>query len=358
MVRSIDMNYNAHEFGTALSLCDRFLKLFPDHPKNTYVQGVQAQIKDKAEETNSGQVVQEIYSSLEDMVREKVATKAVAGVVMPGKRVVGNGGQIWEGAVKEETPDYITLDIASGNNDTRHLKIHKNNVKSIVDIDLNKNNSAKQYPGYQEVRQWVDGDRFAKDLFERVAKKLNLAQADVEKYWKERTSGEYEIDKNGNMIAPKDFSRLLTVDVGPGTFLLYKSGGGNARGGNRQSQLSQAQQNVQQQNQSGWSRNGKQVQTNGGGNGTQGQNGPTAQDIQPLNDTQWWDAASISARVQATMGMVALKFLEPKSTTMYNCPVCGGNGYLVSTLDATGKASYKCCPNCNGNLQLAKLVAK
>lgn len=358
LVRSIDLNYNAHEFGTAKSLAERFMKLFPDHPKNVYVQGLQGMIETKAVETNSGMVVQEIYSQLEDLVREKVATKASQGVVLPGKRIVGNGGQIWEGAVKEETPDHITIAIAAGSNDTKNLKIHKNNIKTIMDVDLNKNNSAKQYPSYQETRQWVDGDRFAKDLFERVAKRLKLPVADVEKYWKERTSGEYEIDKNGNMVAPKDFTRLLSLDVGPGTFLLYKSGGNNQRGGNRQSQLSAAQQQARNQNQGSWSRNGQQVNPTTGGTGANAQQGPDPKDIQPLNETQWWDAAQVSMRVQATMGMVALKFLEPKSTTMYNCPVCSGQGYQVATIDATGKVAYKCCPNCNGNMQLVKLVAK
>ncbi|HTL51801.1 MAG TPA: hypothetical protein VL860_04405 [Planctomycetota bacterium] len=360
LVRQIELNNNAHEYGVAMSLIDRYMKIFPDHHSNTYVTGLKSIIEKMATQSDSASVIQTIYSEMDDLVREKIATKAVQGVVLPGKRVVGVNGQVWDGELKEETDKEIVLVIKNDAGDTKTLRIHKNNVKQSMDIDLNKNNGDKKFIAYQEARQWVDSDRFSKDLFERVGKKLKLTPAKVKEYWDARTGGEYVMDDKGNFIPPKDYTRLLSIDVGGGTFLLYKGGNNNNRGGNRNNaqSLTPAQQAALRQNDSGWSRNGNTVNGTVNGGTTAKQTGPDPKDIQPLNENDWWEQAQVSSRVNAVMGMIALKFLEPKSTTMYTCPVCGGNGYLAATMDASGKTAYKCCPNCNGNMQLVRLVAK
>ncbi len=359
LVRSMNERVNDHDYAGAHADAARFLKLFPDHPMAHYVLKLLGLIDEREEAEQAAEAISGVYAGLPVFIREKVTTSVSTGVTMPGKRVLGTAGQVWQGQVQMETAEFITLLIPTSGGEARPFKIYKTNVLRVQDIQIAPADTGpKVAPTWQVIKSWIESGRMTTELFARVAQKTHLTPDQVKHYWEQRGQVEMVLDTNGKLVIPRDNRRRITIDVGDGSFLLNNMNfmmAGGRRGFFRPPTQSAAQLAASAAQKTTFS--GATGQPGANGATTAAAAGPTPQEIQPLTDTEWWTAANDTDRTEVALGLAAVKMLAIESSTTYTCPTCGGKGYVTS-VDGNGDAVYKCCPTCNGNEQLIKMVGQ
>ncbi|MHC4199399.1 MAG: DnaJ-like cysteine-rich domain-containing protein, partial [Planctomycetota bacterium] len=283
------------------------------------------EIEENIRKTLRRSVVRSYYKHMEDFLRKWVWGRVPDGGAIPGVIVVMREGEAVKGKLVSDDEEFVVVE-----NQGRIIKIAKNMVSSVPDVDLNPR---RRVPGYGDSKKYVEDETggitagiitaLLEEYKEYSTPQLAIDQELIEGFWKDRLTSVVEITREGRkQTVPVCVIHEATYGIG--TWLREgtptASTGGQSRDGRRRA-----------------------------GGGQQAQNDPE----------RWWLSQPREVRYQVVRAMAAEALCDVTRVFKVRCTPCGGRGgtVVMGSSGQTGRlgGTTKVCGTCRGSGYFIKL---
>jgi hypothetical protein len=271
-------------------------------------------------------VVRSYYKHMESFLRKWVWGRISDGGAIPGVVVLMRGGEAVKGKLVSDDEEFVVIE-----NEGRIIKVAKNMVSGVTDVDLNPR---RRVPGYADSKKYVEDETggitagiitaLLEEYKDYSTPQLQIDQELIEGFWKDRLTSVVVITREG---------RQLTVPVCVLHEATYATGT--------------------------WLREGTPTTgTGGGGREGRRRGGGGAQRVE-TDPERWWMKQKREVRYQVIRAMAAEALCEVTKVLKVRCSTCGGKGadLTIGSTSETGGlgASARACGTCRGSGYFIKI---